>query len=88
MSTLAMKKGLICYFDYRQMEQGGLYLGRIKGPFWCGKCIRNLAILAYAWHIRCCMANIGGLACISRSLFIGRCEICDCDMSNFHTLSI
>ena len=31
---------------------------------WCNNCTRSLAILTYARHIWCCVANIGGLACI------------------------
>ena len=52
------------------MGQGVLSLGQIKWFPWCIKCTRNLAIFAYAGHIQCYMANIGGLTYINRWLLI------------------
>ena len=52
------------------MGQGVLLQGRIRGPLWCDKFTKKLPILAYSGHIRCCVANIGGLACISMWLLM------------------
>ena len=54
------------------MGQGILTLDQIREPLWCDKCTRNLAILSYAWHIWCCVANIGGLACSNMWLLMSR----------------
>ena len=60
------------YFDCGRMEQGVLSLDRIRGPSWCDKCTRSLAILVYADHIQCWVANIGRLACINMWLLMSR----------------
>ena len=43
---------------------------KIRGPPWCYKCMRNLAILAYSWHIGCSVTNIDRLIYIGKWLLM------------------
>ena len=78
---------MVCYFDCGRMGQGVLSLDRTEGPPWCGKCTRNLAILAYVGHRTYSMLR-GQYwwTDILVDAYVKRSEVCDWIRSSFNTL--